>query len=203
LSVLVLNGEATCHRIRFQIRKRRLCTLIRNFGNDGEVNLTIKAGKISARVAYLGKTQSFWAVLHPDGRWNGRLVSREKKKGGALFIRRGKISPQRMSQVLELLQHNSGILPETDKRGHSERGDYQFKVKLMISRELEVFGFIKHKSGRHYTSIGLDRGGRWDAKGWVKLTGATFLYSAEAGRCQNYFRGKPRFVPKRSHFRKR
>lgn len=156
MSVFVLTSEATCHRIRFQIRRRRLCTLIRNFGNDGEVNLTIKAGKISARVEYLGKMQSFWAVLHPDGRWNGRLVSQVKKQEDALFIRRGKISPQRMSRVSELLQHNSGILLDTDTRGYSERGDYQFKVKLKISRELEVFGFIKHKSNRHYTLIGLN-----------------------------------------------
>ena len=53
MSVLVLTSQTTYHSIKFQIKKRRLCTFLRSLGNDGYVNLTIKGGKISARVAYL------------------------------------------------------------------------------------------------------------------------------------------------------
>jgi hypothetical protein len=53
-----------------------------------------------------------------------------------------------------------------------------------------------------YTRIELISGGRWNAKGWAKLTGGRFLFSAEAGKCQTRFEGTPRFVPKKSDFSK-
>jgi len=202
LSVLVLTSEATCHSIKFQIRKRRLYTFIRNFGDDGEVSLTIKGGKISARVEYLGSSQSFLGILNPDGKWNGKLMKQLKKGKITVSIRRGKISRQRMDQVSKFLRGDSDILLESGRRGKSKRGDSQFKIKLILSAKLEVSGFIRHKSGTHYTRIELSPDGRWDAKGWVKLTAGRFLFSAKTGKCQTHFQGTPRFVPKRSDLRK-
>jgi hypothetical protein len=146
-------SQGTSHSIKFQIRKRRLCTFIRNFGDDGEVNLTIKGGKISARVEYLGSLQSFLGILGADGKWNGRLGRQVRKEKITLFIRRGKISRRRMSQVSKFLQGDSNILLERGKRRKSKTADSQFEIKLMLSPKLEVSGFIKHKSGRHYTSV--------------------------------------------------
>ena len=200
--MLVLTSEATCNSIKFQIRKRRLCTFIRNFGDDGAISLTIKGRKISARVEYLGRSQSFLGILNPDGKWNGKLTKQLRKEKITLFIRRGTISRRRMSQVSKLLQGDSNILLERVKRKKSKRGDSQFEIKLMLSPKLEVSGFIEHKSGRHHTRIELISGGRWNAKGWVKLTGGRFLFSREIGKCQTCFEGTPRFVPKTSDFRK-
>lgn len=202
LSVLVLTSEATCNSIKFQIRERRLCTFIRNFGDHGEISLMIKGGKISARVEYSGRSQSFLGILNPDGKWNGRLTKQLRKEKITLFIRRGKISRKRISQVPKLLQGDSNILLERVSRKKSIRGDSQFKIKLTLSPKSEVAGLIEHKSGRHSTRIELSPGGRWNAKGWVKLTGGRFLFSAEIGKCQTCFEGTPRFVPKTSDFRK-
>lgn len=200
--MLVLTSEATCHSIKFQIRKRRLCTFIRNFGDDGAISLTIKGRKISARVEYLGRSQSFLGILNPDGKWNGKLTKQLRKEKITLFIRRGTISRRRMSQVSKFLQGDSSILLERDKRRKSKTADSQFEIKLMLSPKLEVSGFIEHKSGGHSTRIELSPGGRWSAKGWVKLTGGRFLFSGEIGKCQTRFEGTPRLVPKTSDFRK-
>ena len=189
-------SQGTSHSIKFHIRKRRLCTFIRSFGNDGEVNLTIRGGKISARVEYLGSSQSFLGILGADGKWNGRLARQQRKEKITLFIRRGKISRRRMSQVSKLLKGDSNILLERGKRRKSKTADSQFEVKLTLSPKLEVSGFIKHKSGRHHTRIELIPGGRWNVKGWIKLTGGKFLFSAESGKCQTCFEGTPRFGPK-------
>jgi len=202
LSVLVLTSEATCNSIKFQIRKRRLCTFIRNFGDDGKISLGIKGGKISARVEYLGRSQSFLGILNPDGKWNGKLTKQLRKEKITLSIRRGKISRRRMSQVSKLLQGDSNILLKRGKRRKSETGGPKFEIKLKLSPKLEVSGFVKHRSGRHYTTIELSPGGRWNTQGWVKLTGGRFLFSAEIGKCQTRFEGTPRFVPKKSDFRK-
>lgn len=202
MSVLILTSEATCHSIKFQIKKRRLCTFVRSFGNDGEVNLTIKGGTISGRVEYLGNLQSFSGILDPDGKWNGKLIKQLGKEKIAIVIRRGKISRQRMSQISKLLQDDSGILLEGGKRRKSKRGDSQFEIKFMVSPKLEICGFIKHKSGGHYIRIEFSPRGRWNARGWVKLTGARFLFSVKIGKCQTRFEGSPCFVPKRSDFRK-
>ena len=199
LSVLVLTSQDISHSIKFQIRKRRLSTFIRSFGNDGEVNLTIKGGKISARVEYVGNLQSFSGILDTDGKWNGKLVKQLRKEKIALFIRRGKISRRGKSQVSKLLQDDSAILLYRVKSKtfrESKRKDSQFQIKLTVSPKLEVCGFIKHKSGRHYTRIELSPGGRWNAKGWIKLTGGKFLFSAESGKCQTCFEGTPHFGPK-------
>lgn len=196
MSVLVLTSQDISHSIKFQIRKRRLCTFIRNFGDDGEVNLTIKGGKISARVEYVGNLQSFSGILDTDGKWNDKLVKQLRKEKIALFIRRGKIGRGRMSEISKVLQGGSDILFEGGKRRKSKREGSQFKIKLTLSPKLGVCGFIKHKSGRHYTRIEFSPGGRWNAKGWIKLTGGKFLFSAESGKCQTCFEGTPHFGPK-------
>lgn len=149
----------------------------------------------------MGNLQSFSGILDTDGKWNGKLVKQLRKEKMALFIRRGKIGRGRMSKVSKVLQGGSDILFEGGKRRKSKREDAQFQIKLRVSPKLEVCGFIKHKSGRHYTNIELRPGGRWNVQGWVKLTGGRFLFSAEAGKCQSYFEGMPRFGPKRSDFR--
>ena len=198
-------SQGTSYSIRFQMRKRRLCTFIRNFGDDGEVNLTIKGGKISARVEYLGNLRSFLGILGSDGKWNGKLIKQLRKEKITLFIRRGKISRRRMSQVSKILQGGSDILLDGGKsKGSrkSKREDSQFQIKFTLSPKLEVSGFIKHKSGKHYTRIQLIPGGRWNAKGWVKLTGGRFLFSAEIGKCQTHFEGTPRFLSRERGIRK-
>ena len=202
MSVLVLTSQAISHFIKFQIRKRRLCTFIRNFGDDGAISLTIKGRKISARVEYLGRSQSFLGILNPDGKWNGKLTKQLRKEKITLFIRRGTISRRRMSQVSKLLQGDSNILLERVKRKKLKTAGSQFKIELTLSPKLEVSGFIEHKSGGHSTRIELSPGRRWNAKGWVKLTGGRFLFSGEIGKCQTRFEGTPRFVPKTSDFRK-
>lgn len=156
----------------------------------------IRGGKISARVKYLGSSQSFWGILGADGKWNGRLVRQQRKEKITLFIRKGKISRRRISQVSKLLKGDSNILLERGKRRKSKTADSQFEVKLTLSPKLEVSGFIKHKSGRHHTRMELIPGGRWNVKGWVKLTDGRFLYSGEIGKCQARFEGTPRFGPK-------
>jgi hypothetical protein len=202
LSVLILTCQDTSHSIKFQIRKRRLCTLIRNFGNAGEINLMIKGGKISARVEYVENLQSFSGILDTDGKWNGKLIKQLRKEKIVLFIRRSKISQGRMSEVSKALPGGSDILFEGGKRRKSKREDSQFKIRLTLSPKHEVSGIISHKSTRHYTSIELAPAGRWNAKGWIKLTGGRFLFSAELGKCKTGFEGTPRFVPRRSDFRK-
>jgi hypothetical protein len=194
-------SEGTSHSIRFQITKRRLYTFIRNFGDRGEIDLTIKGGNISGRVEYLGNLEAFWGILNPDGKWNGKLVKQIGKEKITLFIRKGKISHQRMSQVSKILHGGSEIILEGSKRRKSKTKDSQFQIKLTLSPNLEVSGFVKHRSGMHYTRIELQPSGRWNAKGWVGLTGGRFLFSAEIGRCETSFEGTPRFVPKRSGLR--
>ena len=200
MSVLVLTSQATCHSIKFQIRKRRLRTFVRNLGNDGEVDLTIKGGKISAKVEYWGRLQSFLGILNPDGKWNGKIIKQLGKEKITIVLKRGKISRQRMRQVSKLLHGDSNILLGVGKGRKSKTGAPKFEIKLTLSPKLEVSGFIKHKSGGHYTKIELSPGGRWNAKGWSKLTGGKFLFSAEVGKCKSYFEGMPRFDPKRSGF---
>jgi len=189
-------SEGTSHSIRFQITKRRLYTFIRNFGDRGEIDLTIKGGNISGRVEYLGNLEAFWGILNPDGNGNGKLVRQLKKEKVTLLIRRGKIGHQRVSQASKFLHDDSGILLEDGKRKKSKTKDSQFQIKLTLSPKLEVSGLVRHRSGRHYTRIELSPGGRWNAKGWVGLTGGRFLFSAEIGKCQTSFEGTPLFVPK-------
>jgi len=202
LSVLVLTSQATCHSIEFQIRKRRLCTFIRNLGKNGQVDLTIKGGKISGRAEYWGSLQSFSVIFNPDGKWNGKIIKQLRKQKIAIVLRRGKISRQGMRQVSKLLHGNSEILLEVGKGRKSKKGDSELGIRLMLSLKHEVCGFIKHKSGRHYTKIELSPGGRWNAQGWVRLPGARFLFSAKTGKCETRFEGAPRFATKRSGFRK-
>jgi hypothetical protein len=202
LSVFVLNSEATGHSIKFQIRKRRLSTFIRNFGDDGEVNLTVQGGRISGRVEYFGGLQSFSGILNPDGNWNGKFVRQLKKEKVTLLVRRGKIGHQRVSQASKFLHDDSGVLLEDGKRKKSKTKDSQFQIKLTLSPKLEVSGLVRHRSGRHYTRIELNPGGRWNAKGWVRLTGGRFLFSAERGKCQTSFEGTPRFAPPKAYFTK-
>jgi hypothetical protein len=189
-------SEGTSHSIRFQIRERRLYTFIRNFGEGGEIDLTIKGRKISARVEYLGNLEAFWGILNPDGKWNGKLVKQIGKEKITLFIRKGKISHQRMSQASKFLHDDSGILLEGGKRRKSKTKDSQFQIKLTLSPKLEVSGLVKHRSGRHYTRIELGKDRRWNAKGWARLVGGRFLFSTETGKCQTSFEGAPHFVPK-------
>jgi hypothetical protein len=162
----------------------------------------MKEGKMSAKVKYLvDLQQSFLAILRPDGRWNGRLTKQVEKQKVTLYMPKGKISRQRMSQVSEFLQGDSYILLKGAKAERSKRGKLLFQIKLTVSPELEVLGFMTHKSGKHYTRIELCPCGRWNAKGWVGLTGGRFLFSAEIGKCETSFEGTPRFVPKRSGLR--
>ncbi len=189
-------SQGTSHSIKFQIKKLRLSIFIRNFGNDGEIDQTIKGGKISARVEYLGRLQSFLGILNPDGKWNGKLVRQLNKEKATILIRRGKIGHQRVSQASKFLHDDSGILLEDGKRKKSKTKDSQFQIKLTLSPKLEVSGLVRHRSGRHYTRIELSPGGRWNAKGWVGLTGGRFLFSAEIGKCETSFEGTPRFVAK-------
>lgn len=184
----------TSHSIRFLIMKRRLCTFIKNFGDSGEIDLTIQGGRISARVEYLGSLHSFCGILNSDGKWNGKVVKQVDREKIPLFIRRGKISHQRMSQASKFLHDDSGILLEGSKRKKAKPEESQFQIRLTLSPKLEIYGFVKHRSSRHYTRIELGKGGRWNAKGWVTLTGGRFLFSAEAGKCQSFFEGTPRFV---------
>lgn len=202
MSVLVLTSEATRHSIEFQIRKRRLCTFVRNLGKNGQVDLTIKGGKISGRAEYWGSLQSFSVILNPDGKWNGKIIKQLRKQKIAIVLRRGKISRQGMRQVSKLLHGNSEILLEVGKGRKSKKGDSELGIRLMLSLKHEVCGFIKHKSGKHYTKIELSPGGRWNAQGWVRLAGGRFLFSAETGKCETRFQGAPRFATKRSDFRK-
>ena len=116
-----------------------------------------------------------------------------------IFIRRGKISPRRTREVSKLLQTDSNILFEggmSKGSGESGREASRFQIKLILSPQLHVTGFTKHKSSRHFTGIELIRGGRWNTKGWVRLTGGRFLFSAEMGKCRTSFEETPRFVPK-------
>lgn len=196
MTISFFTSQGTSHSIRFQIKKLRLSTFIRNFGNDGEIDLTIKGGKISARVEYQGGLQCFLGILNPDGKWNGKVVKQVDKEKIVVFIRRGKISHQRMSRASKILHCHSGILLEGVKGRKPKTKDSQFQIRLTLSPKLEVSGLVKHRSGRHYTRIGLGKGGRWNAKGWVRLTDGRFLFSAEMGRCQTSFEGTPRFVPK-------
>lgn len=189
-------SQGTSHSIRFQIRKRRLCTLIRNYGDSEEIDLTTKGGRISARVEYREDLQSFLGILNSDGKWNGRFIKQLRKEKIVIIITRGKISRQRMSQVAKLLQGDSDILLEGGKRRKSKTEGSQFQIKLILSSKLEVSGVVKHRSSRHYTSIELSPSGRWNAKGWVRLTGGRFLFSADMGKCQTSFEGTPRFIPK-------
>jgi hypothetical protein len=191
MSSFVIQG--TSHSIKFQIKKLRLSTFIKNFGYDGEVDLKIKEGKISARVEYLGDLEAFWGILNSNGRWNGKLTKQIGKKKTALFMQSGKISHHRMSQVSRLWEGNSETLIESEKKEKPRTKDSRFQIKLGLSPKLEVSGFILHRSGRHYTRIELRPGGRWNAKGWVRLTGGRFLFSAEIGKCQTSFEGMPRF----------
>jgi hypothetical protein len=206
LSVVVLTTEASNHSIEFQIRKRRLCTSIRNLGDDGEVKLTIKGRKISARVEHWGGLQSFSATLNTDGTWNGKLIRPLKKERIKLLVRGGKTSRRKMNQLSRFLPYDSGILlgSARTKASNEPKGlDSQFRIKLTVSPELEVRGLIKHKSGRHYTRIELTPGGRWNTQGWVKLTGGRFLFSAEAGKCRSRFEGTPRHVATGGNFSRR
>jgi len=194
-------SQGTSHSIRFQIKKRRLYTFIRNFGDRGEIDLTTKGGRISARVEYRGDLQSFLGILNPDGKWNGKLAKQVDKEKITLFMRRGKISHQRMIQASKILHDSSGVLLEGGKRRKPKTEESQFQIKLILSSKLEVSGVVKHRSIRHYTRIELSPSGRWNAKGWVGLTGGRFLFSAEIGKCETSFEGTPRFVPKRSGLR--
>jgi hypothetical protein len=134
--------------------------------------------------------------LNSNGRWKGKLKKRIGKKKTALFMGSGKISRHRMSQVARFLEGNSETLIESEKKEKPRTKDSRFQIKLTLSRKFEVSVFIKHRSGTHYTRIELGPNGRWNAKGWVKLTGGRFSFSAEMGRCQASFEGMPRFVPK-------
>jgi hypothetical protein len=200
VSVVILTSEADSRSIEFQIRKRRLSTYIRSFGDDGQVHLRIKGGRISARVEYWGGLQSFSGTLNTDGKWNGKLTKQLRRERITFLIRKGKIGRRRMNQVSEFLQGDSRILLEGTKTKESKRKDAQFEIKLKVSSELEVYGLVKHKSGSHYTRIELGPGGRWNAEGWVKLTGGKFLFSAERGKCQTRFEGAPRLVEGRGSF---
>jgi hypothetical protein len=187
-------SEGTSHSIRFQIRKRRLYTFIRNFGDGGEIDLTIKERRISAKVEYLGNLEAFWGILNSDGKWNGKVVKQINKEKIALLMRGGKISHQRMSRASKFLEDDSGNLLEGGKRRKSKTEDSQFRIKLTLSAKLEVSGVVKHRSNRHHTRIELSPGGRWNAKGWIRLTGGRFLFSTEMGKCQTSFEGTPLFV---------
>lgn len=202
MSVLVLTSQATCHSIEFQIRKRRLCTFIRNLGKNGQVDLTIKGGKISGRAEYWGSLQSLSVILNPDGKWNGKILKQLRKEKIAIVLRRGKISRQGMRQVSKLLHGDSNILLEVGNGRKSKRGDSELEIRLMLFPKHEVCGFIRHKSGKHYTKIELSPGGRWNAQGWVRLAGGRFLFSAQTGKCETRLEGAPRFATKRSDFRK-
>jgi hypothetical protein len=197
LSVLILTSEADHHSIQFQIKKRRLSTFLRSFGDEGKVNLKIKGGKISGRVEFREGLQSFSADLGTDGKWNGKLKKRLGKEIITFLVKKGKISHRRINLVSKLLPGNSDVLifgGKSRASGESTSKDSQFQIKLRVSPDLELYGFIKHKSGMNYTKIELRPEGKWNAQGWVKLTGGKFLFSAETGKCEHRFEGRPRLV---------
>ena len=194
LSMQILTSETDGCSISLRISKGRLSGFVRNFGNGGDIKLSIKAGKISARVDYLGDVRSFYGILHADGRWNGKLTRQLAEEKMTFLIKGGKTSPRVLSRLSRPLLNDPGVLLSQGKSEASRKAkgrDYQFYIGLKVFPRSEVCGLIKHKSRKNYTRIELIPGGKWNAQGWVKLTGGKFVFSAQAGRCRSRFEGKP------------
>jgi hypothetical protein len=113
-------------------------------------------------------------------------------------IKKSKISPRRTGELLEILQGASKVIID-QSRGKgtrkSKKNGFLFRTEVKFSPADAVLGSIKHTSARHHTRIDLNPDGTWNARGWNRLIGGKFLFSAEKGKCNFDFEGSPLLIP--------
>lgn len=189
--------------IKFQIRNFRLSISIQNFAEDGGIKLTIERGRIFGKAQCSNGLLFHSAILKADGQWSGRLDRQTKKRKVTVSIKKSNVNSRRAGELSGILQGGSKVIID-QSRGKgtrkSKKNGFLFRTEVKFSPADAVLGSIKHTSARHHTRIDLNPDGTWNARGWIRLIGGKFLFSAEKGKCKFDFKGLPLLIPAKRSF---